>query len=633
MPDSSLPGEQLSSAPGERQAAGPQGIVTGGLWIGLAALGGLAFFGMSWALAHSLSSIIDEGLYLYKGYLFTSGAYVPFQDGGPWTNHMPLSFFIPGWIQGIFGLGLRTGRGYALGLGMLMLLGVWINARRLGGLGWAAAAVWLLALNTFYVDIYSKAQSQILIACLLAWVLVLTLGRGRPMWQILLGAGLAGFTLVTRINLLFLLPLLLAYIFWEHGRRAGVWATALALVAFAGVHLVFWPDILKLWAKWLPEALTPFLSAWREPASVIPAWDPQIAVSGRLGSFWLGVKQNPVLWIGWFAALLMWPGRPWDEAERSTRRSAVFLLTLAGSLTALHAWAALGNNYCVYCFTGYLAFFSQLGAYLLVIAAAHWYRRLSSFRRIVALLTLLLAGVWLWAPQIEGLARSLRGVRIPRMADSRLLPGMTTVAGMIKNLLGVTASTTELVLRALVLAGMLLVLGLLIWLGLAWARRRSVRAPLAGLAAAMGVWLVAINLGFSTPATKVCSEDVIRKYELAGEHLARWVPPGASVYWAASASPAPLLYIPQARVFPAQLNGDYTFRLSGDPSDLARFGSWNAEMAARWLAEADYVLVFQPKPGVGSKDLDLSRYEELPPTPPLLPCKPDSVIRLYRRTP
>ena len=77
--------------------------------------------------------MLDEGLYLYKGFLYASGRYWPFQDFGPWTNHMPLAFLIPGWIQRLVEPGLRTGRLYALALAALFLLAVWILARRLGG--------------------------------------------------------------------------------------------------------------------------------------------------------------------------------------------------------------------------------------------------------------------------------------------------------------------------------------------------------------------------------------------------------------------------------------------------------------------------------------------------------------------
>ena len=606
-------------------------MVEAAAWAALGGLGAVTYLVLSWPQIHTLSSIIDEGLYLYKGYLFSSGLYVPFQDAGPWTNHMPLSFLIPGWVQAVFGLGIRTGRFYALVLGMLMVLGVWINARRLGGLRWAAVAVWLVALNSFSLDVYNKAQSQVLIACMLAWVLVFTLGKGRPLWQVLVGSVLAGATLSTRINMLVLLPLMLGYIFWEHGWRTGVWATLASLSIPLAVHVIYWPDILKLWAKWLPDGMTPFLAAWRELPSAIPAWNPGVRNQARLGSLRLGLTQNPGLLLGSLAVLLTWPQGPWSEDGKSVRRVAVFLLLLVAALTGLHAWAALGNNYCVYCFTSYLAFFSQLGIYLLVLAGACWYPRLNPGRRVLALLLLLLVGVGLWATSYEGLARQLRAVRMPRMAGFHLLPGATTIAGLLKNLLGVTAEMTQSVLGLLSILGVLAVLGSIVWLATCWARRRTVRLPLALLATAMGVWMAAFSLGYSIPKGSVCTEDVIGAFEKAGRHLSTRVPPGSTVFWAASASPAPLLYLPQARIFPAQLNGDYTYRLSGDPRDLERFGSWNAEMASRWLTEADYVLVYQRNSGVEGEHLDLADFEELLPTPLLQPCQKDSFIRVFRR--
>jgi hypothetical protein len=70
-----------------------------GLAAAFALIGAGLYLLHSWASAHGQASVLDEGLYLYKGYLFASGRYWPFADNGPWTNHMPLSFFIPGWIQ------------------------------------------------------------------------------------------------------------------------------------------------------------------------------------------------------------------------------------------------------------------------------------------------------------------------------------------------------------------------------------------------------------------------------------------------------------------------------------------------------------------------------------------------------
>ena len=83
----------------------------------LALSGGIAYSIQSWIYTHTLPSVLDEGNYLYKGYLFVSGEYQPYQDYGVWTNHMPLSFLIPGWVQVWFGPGLRTGRYFAVFLG------------------------------------------------------------------------------------------------------------------------------------------------------------------------------------------------------------------------------------------------------------------------------------------------------------------------------------------------------------------------------------------------------------------------------------------------------------------------------------------------------------------------------------
>src|ERR1041384_1536044 len=113
----------------------------------LIALMGLVFYlAQSWYFANSLDSIGDEGSYLYNGYTFARGDYVPFQEYTFWTNKAPLSFLIPGYIQLWFGPGLRVARYFAMLLGILTLMGVWITARRLGGKIWAAAAVWVFAL-------------------------------------------------------------------------------------------------------------------------------------------------------------------------------------------------------------------------------------------------------------------------------------------------------------------------------------------------------------------------------------------------------------------------------------------------------------------------------------------------------
>src|SRR5512147_1138463 len=72
--------------------------------------GFLAYILRAVEIARTKTSFLDEGLYLYKGYLFANGSQTPFTDYGLWTNHAILSFLIPGYIQKWFGPGLETGR-------------------------------------------------------------------------------------------------------------------------------------------------------------------------------------------------------------------------------------------------------------------------------------------------------------------------------------------------------------------------------------------------------------------------------------------------------------------------------------------------------------------------------------------
>ena len=141
--------------------------------------------------ARTPASSLDEGAYLYKGYLFATGQYRPFELNGPQTNKSPLAFLIPGFAELIFGSGLRTGRMLAVVFGMLTVILVGWIAYRLAGKWLAAAAVWALALNPVLIKTYSEGVSQSEVAFTLALMLALCLGEDRPSWQL----ALSGFLL------------------------------------------------------------------------------------------------------------------------------------------------------------------------------------------------------------------------------------------------------------------------------------------------------------------------------------------------------------------------------------------------------------------------------------------------------
>ncbi len=167
--------------------------------------------GVAGALIYSVQSIIymftqksmiDEGLFLYKGYLFASGIYRPFQDYGPWMQKAPLVYLIPGYVETWFGPGLRAGRYYAVLISLLFLLGLWLVTRRLAGSLWAGLVICAVALNPSLIKAYSIAISQGLTSCLLVWTLFFALGKDRHRWQLAVSTSLVAILVFTRQNMI-----------------------------------------------------------------------------------------------------------------------------------------------------------------------------------------------------------------------------------------------------------------------------------------------------------------------------------------------------------------------------------------------------------------------------------------------
>jgi hypothetical protein len=615
-----------------------------GPWIarGLAFLGALFALVRQWRFSLAHNSLMDEGEYLLKGYLFATGQYRPFEEFGLWTNHMPLSFLIPGWVERLFGAGLLTGRLYALGLNLLILLGLWLVCRRVSNSWVAAGIIWLWALNSASLKIYSTATSQGLITAMLIWILFLILGPRRPPWQIVAGGSLAGLMLLTRLNIAPALPIILVYIFWQHGSRAG-WRAALAMgaTALAG-HLIFWPGILRMWAAWLPPSLTPFLAPFRPPEG-LPAWNPTLDGASRLLSFWFAVRYHFLALFGLLLVLLAWPESAEDKAGRKT---ATFLAVLFGALLAAHAWAslgthgqtdsALGNDYCIFCFPIYSAFFSILGYVLLaqLVGARFWSRPVPGWAAAPVVL-LLPAGVGYGAYKTFG--TSLTHLRVPRLRtllQSGVYEPGIPLWDVLSTRYGVAIETTR---RLAPLVGGLLV-GALILLAAWLLVRRSQGKMGFGQASLAGVFLLGLVL---TPTPLLsggyqdydCPGNVIAAYESAGAYLQSLIPAGARVYWQGSLSSAPLVYLEAPRLLPGQINQDYTYRLSGDDREHLRFGYWSRPLAQEWLSQADFVLVSERNLSSWLAEAlqNPEAFRELPATVPLAPCDPGSGLRVFAR--
>ena len=609
----------------------------------LSLLGGIYYFTQSWVFAHTRDSILDEGAYLYKGLLFVQGKYTLYQDYGPWSNHMPLAFYLPGLAQLLFGPGIRTGRYLAIAAGILFLIGLWVLARRLGGSWWAAAAVWIIAINPAMIKMYSVLVSQVFIACLLVWTLVLVLGEGRSLLQISLGAALAGLTMLIRINLVPIIPLLVVYVFWQHGRKAGLLAALTSGLIIGLGHALFWPGILRIWAYWLPDAISPFLDPWRPPTEAYPSWDPEIGLSGRVASFFMSFRVNFLALAGVMSTLLLWPRK--DQWKKpADLRSAVLLAGVFLTLLLAHMWATLTKNYCVYCLPGYTTFFSAAGLALIILSITIWRRQLAGWHQALIAIAILLLCTGIGYGAWDDLARPLYELPIPKFfLGYSISSGSVQLGELLRTLFPLNPQQLR---RLLPMGAGFLAGAFILFMALSIKLASSIRhnryngervsfGYLSVLILLLGGTLLSPSLPFGGGYEFLeCSADTIRSYEEAGKHLARLIPPGSRVYWRGGLSAVPLLYLPEIEIYPPQINGTYTYYKNGDSDALLRYGFWNEELAKKWANEADYILI-QPRffQGWLKNTVKADKFEELEPTPPTVACREAAEIRIFRRKP
>lgn len=610
-------------------------------WLsGLAAVAGaLAYLFQLLYFASSQESVLDEGAYLYKGYLFATGQYSLYQPYGPWSNHMPLAFLIPGAAQWIFGAGIRTGRYFAVFLAMLTILGIWILARRFGGRWWAAGAVLIVVLNPMLAKMYSTAISQGIVIALLTWMLVLILGSNRPQWQILCGSLLAGLIFLTRINMILVLPAAVLYIFWEHGRKAGLWSALIGASVVVIGHAVYWPEILQLWAK-LPRSLTPFLNIYRLPKEYEGTWQPDTSLSGRLLSFFQTIRFHFTVMIGVITSWLLWP-KPGTWKSKSQLRITLCMSCLFLVLLVMHLWASLTGDYCVFCMPGYLGFFFVIGLVILVITSGSWNRQSSKLVQSIIVLVVLIISAGIGYSTFEDLGNRLYDLPVAGQLVGSASAQTVQLGAVLVNKFGLEARELRRVLPTIFGLGSGVLVLLVAWI--IFLRARAARSNLkTGYSfgyLSLLVFLVAGTLlspsyllsgGYNT--YDCASGNVLQTYESAGKSLDAAIPAGALVYWKGTLSAVPLLYLDDIRIFPPQINDGYSYLARGEDQDLImKLGRWNDDLARRWVQEADYILVEDRSYGGWLKDMITARgYQELPSTPLTISCRRNSFIRIFK---
>ncbi len=592
----------------------------------------LLFLGQSLVYIHQLPSTLDEGNYLYKGWLFVTGVIQPFQAYGVWTNKMPFAFLIPGAAQALFGPGLLTGRLFAVFLGLLTLLALWWFVRREAGAWWAAAAVAVIAVNPGVIRMYAQALSEGIVCCLLIAAVAFGVGKERNLWHLLTASLLFAATILTRENTLPVFGLYLIYLVFEHGWKKALLAAIPGVILLAIVHAIYWPLIVtNIWMPWLPKAFYPYFPQLPAGQAI---WNPTISLTSRVYSFWQGVRYHFAMLFGFIVLITLWPDKTgWRKT--SSFRTVIFLAVTTALMIAAHAWAALWKDYCVFCFALYLNFFSILGVALVAVSAPLFRLKTSRFTDAFITLVILVTGAGIGFGAHQELDDTLMKLTVPRVKNLQILPGSTELWRLLANKFGYTAEQLSQIIPTV--AGLLAGILFLIIVSFAWSRLKKQRACISwGALTLLAFFALGLLLSpspvFGNPPEEDCGGDVIATVEAAGRHLAGLVPPGSTVFWDGGLSPAPLLYLKDIKIYGAQLNDGYSFRRGGNSDDLYRYGFWNEELSTRWMDEADYLLIvdYGYRQGYDSV-IDLNKFEELPITGFIATCRDYSQIHTYKR--
>lgn len=594
---------------------------------GVALLGLVIYLAESILFAHTTVSNLDEGAYLLKGTLFVGGGYRPF-DPGIWTNKAPLAFLIPGFVQSIFGAGLRTGRYLAIFFGVLAVIGTWVAARRLGGKWLAAGAVFVLVFSPAVVKMYSNGATQSTIACLLAWSLALSLGENRPGWQLALAGFLAGTMIVVRQNMIPVLPLLALYAFWQHGRKA-IWLLLSGTLIVAYIHLIYWPDILQIWT-WVPLVTIPAEATYSGGGSSV--WTPEVAVLSRGLAFFQAFRLHFTVLAGSIVSFLLWP-RLKNWKSKADFRASVFLLVLFWVLVAMHSIASIGGDYCVFCLSAYMAFFNMAGILLLVVSIKSWNWQSPTWIRVLLVVVFLVIFTGIGFSSFEEIGASLLRLPAPRMREMRILPGFVTLEDILLNRFDLKLNAAKKIVSAGFgfMAGAAIMLLVYIWTRQNRQGLRSLGSYYVSTALVLGLILSPILNGQA--ALPDCKVDVIKANEQIGAYLSSIIPDGSVVYWDGGLSAAPLLYLPRVKIFPAQINSGYSYINGGDTAELTKFGLWNAELETSWKTTAQIFLIEEDRYPGWQAFFRPRKFDEYPPTAIGTSCVEQTRLRIFRRKP
>ncbi len=532
---------------------------------------------------------MDEGAYLFKGLQYARGSSVPFEPYSFWTNKMYLTFYLYGWIQLLFGPGLLVSRFFSATLGVFSVIGIWLMARRFSNNWIAAASVWAMALNSTMISIYSIGNSQVVVIFFLVWSLAFSLGEGRKNWEIFLGAALAAIMVLCRENMIFVPPLLAVYSFWQHGRRKGFITLITSGTILLIGHLIFWPEILYLWGKWLP-----FISQSDNTFTRVAGLESlPSSFYTRLHSLALSIRVFALPLTVIFVALILWVKKSaWKTGAYF--KTAVFLVTILIILIGSHTWASIGNDYCVYCTTNYYAFFMPIGLVLFAVSYASFSFKRSVSRLIPLLFIIPAIGTLIGFSFFEKIGYTLMKIAVPRMSDGGLLPGTVELWQLLANKFQVDYESSRMLLPGVLGLAISITFLLLIWIIYRKTRAKNKVSYTYYCCLAVLITCLVLSPMLTWPTQETFSKvSVPNAFKKIGEALAQSTAPGDKVYIDGGTTAVPLLYVDDIVYLPAQINVKFSYVNDIDSNLVAQSGLWNRQIAQDWRKQSVVFLIEQ----------------------------------------
>lgn len=101
------------------------------------------------------NTTFDEGNYLYKSYLYATGAEIPYSSGATWSEYMPGSYYLFGFSQVFFGKNFYAARLVSFIFGFLAVILSFRMTKKIAGFIEAVIVVSLLVINSTLVQSFS----------------------------------------------------------------------------------------------------------------------------------------------------------------------------------------------------------------------------------------------------------------------------------------------------------------------------------------------------------------------------------------------------------------------------------------------------------------------------------------------